>query len=231
MMRAMVILYIGPNQRPDFKKDYLLSPMVTPETLLAEFPPTYLVTGERDPLVDHTLLFAGRLRKAREMYGSPGEREAVVEVHLIPGISHGFMQMAQLYPPAKSYFEKTATWISKTLKLDEVETSTTHGIKWGIFKATAISGDIFKTAYITSTKVVNPLNEDDQVDPTTPPVTDLGVRAPPLEEVKSQLRENKGVLYGAKQAQESRKVTISLSQDEDLIARRMKVLAEGLKDA
>ncbi|OMJ29375.1 Hormone-sensitive lipase [Smittium culicis] len=65
MMRAMAILYIGPNNIPDFEKDYYLSPIVAPEELLAKFPNTYFMCGEKDPLVDDTVIFAGRIRDAK----------------------------------------------------------------------------------------------------------------------------------------------------------------------
>ncbi|KAJ2242612.1 hypothetical protein GGH98_005330, partial [Coemansia sp. RSA 454] len=50
MMRAMVIMYVGPNARPDFRTDYYLSPVVAPDHLLARFPPTYFLCGEKDPM-------------------------------------------------------------------------------------------------------------------------------------------------------------------------------------
>ncbi|KAK7207069.1 Alpha/Beta hydrolase protein [Myxozyma melibiosi] len=51
MLRAMVILYIGPHNRPDFTADYLLSPVNAPTELLAKFPKVYMLCGEVDPLV------------------------------------------------------------------------------------------------------------------------------------------------------------------------------------
>ncbi|KAI0484103.1 Alpha/Beta hydrolase protein [Xylariaceae sp. FL0804] len=66
MMRAMIILYIGPHSRPDFSRDYLLSPILAPDALLQRFPKTHFLTGERDPLVDDTVIFAGRLRRAKQ---------------------------------------------------------------------------------------------------------------------------------------------------------------------
>ncbi|KAI0236157.1 hypothetical protein L0F63_004247 [Massospora cicadina] len=65
LMRTMAILYIGPHNQPDFHNDYYLSPIVGPEHLLAQFPKTYLICGEVDPMVDDTLLFAGRIRQAK----------------------------------------------------------------------------------------------------------------------------------------------------------------------
>lgn len=64
-MRAMAILYIGPRHNPDFATDYYISPVLTPEVLLAQFPRTYLICGERDPFVDDTVILAGRMRQAK----------------------------------------------------------------------------------------------------------------------------------------------------------------------
>ena len=66
MCRAMAILYIGPHNAPDLQSDYHISPIFTPAHLLAHFPPVYLQCGERDPFVDDTVIFAGRIREAKE---------------------------------------------------------------------------------------------------------------------------------------------------------------------
>ncbi|KAM7216875.1 hypothetical protein V8F06_007744 [Rhypophila decipiens] len=135
MMRAMIILYVGPHNRPDFSRDYLLSPILAPDTLLAKFPKTYFLTGERDPLVDDTVIFAGRLRrvKAAQMASNgkrfeyrdtdantPGfdERE-VAEVALIPGISHGFLQFPAIYPPAWGLIERVTVWFEDLFVIGE----------------------------------------------------------------------------------------------------------------
>ncbi|KAG5648594.1 hypothetical protein DXG03_003205 [Asterophora parasitica] len=65
MMRAMAILYIGPHRNPDFATDYHISPILAPARLLAQFPPLLLQCGEKDPFVDDTVIFAGRLREAK----------------------------------------------------------------------------------------------------------------------------------------------------------------------
>ncbi|KAK0706352.1 Alpha/Beta hydrolase protein [Lasiosphaeria miniovina] len=127
MMRAMIILYVGPHNRPDFSRDYLLSPILAPDVLLARFPKTYFLTGERDPLVDDTVIFSGRLRRVKAAQiasggtrfeyqdhdaHAPGFNERdVAEVALIPGISHGFLQFPTVYPPAWGLFDRTAHWI------------------------------------------------------------------------------------------------------------------------
>ncbi|KAL9603175.1 MAG: hypothetical protein Q9219_001378 [cf. Caloplaca sp. 3 TL-2023] len=125
MMRAMIILYVGPHSRPDFSTDYLLSPLLAPEALLARFPKTYFLTGERDPLVDDTVIFAGRLRQAkhgvfvqRKELGLLGKREVFderehVEVKLVPGISHGFLQFVSVFPEGWGYIFRVAAWIEE----------------------------------------------------------------------------------------------------------------------
>ncbi|TRM69386.1 Alpha/Beta hydrolase protein [Schizophyllum amplum] len=65
MMRAMAILYIGPHRNPDFRTDYHISPILTPDHLLAQFPPLLMQCGEKDPFVDDTVIFAGRVREAK----------------------------------------------------------------------------------------------------------------------------------------------------------------------
>ncbi|EAQ84042.1 hypothetical protein CHGG_10446 [Chaetomium globosum CBS 148.51] len=126
MMRAMIILYVGPHNRPDFSQDYLLSPILAPDVLLSRFPKTYFLTGERDPLVDDTIIFAGRLRRVKAaMLASGGQRleyqdsdaltegfdeKAVAEVALIPGISHGFLQFPSVYPPAWKLINQSGGW-------------------------------------------------------------------------------------------------------------------------
>lgn len=64
-MRAMAILYIGPHRNPDFATDYFISPILTPSSLLAHFPPLLMQCGEKDPFVDDTVIFAGRVREAK----------------------------------------------------------------------------------------------------------------------------------------------------------------------
>ncbi|KAJ5565580.1 hypothetical protein N7535_007218 [Penicillium sp. DV-2018c] len=123
MTRAMIILYIGPHQRPDFNTDYFLSPVLAPDALLARFPKTYIMTGERDPLVDDTVIFAGRLRQAKlhqfrerqdlglERSNRPFNERNYIEISLIPGVSHGFMQMAGFFPDAWKYIHRSADWL------------------------------------------------------------------------------------------------------------------------
>lgn len=140
MMRAMIILYVGPHNRPDFSQDYLLSPILAPDILLQQFPKTHFLTGERDPLVDDTVIFAGRLRKAKQAYFSQRtsqhlgvlddisdfDEKDVAEVVLIPGISHGFTQFPTLYPPAWKLIDRCAMWAVDLLNAAEMRDRREH---------------------------------------------------------------------------------------------------------
>ncbi|WPH04230.1 Hypothetical protein R9X50_00711900 [Acrodontium crateriforme] len=128
MLRSMIILYIGPHQRPDFATDYLLSPLLAPEQLLVRFPKTYMLCGERDPLVDNTVIFAGRIREARkhqlqerkELGLVPADTEfddtKHVEVMLVPGISHGFLQFVSVYPEGWKYIFQCSRWMKEVFQ-------------------------------------------------------------------------------------------------------------------
>ena len=123
MMRAMIILYVGPYNRPDFSTDFLLCPLHAPEALLARFPKTYFLTGERDPLVDDTVIMAGRIRQAKsnlflarkELGLIPDKKEfdesEHVEVMLIPGISHGFFQFVAIFSEGWKHIFRCARWM------------------------------------------------------------------------------------------------------------------------
>ncbi len=130
MMRAMIILYIGPHHRPDFSTDYLLSPLLAPDALLAKFPRTWMLTGERDPLVDDTVIFAGRLRQAKRaewvtarelgLDWARGQfrEEDWVNVDLIPGISHGFLQFVSVFPEGWKYIFRCGKWLNEAFDWD-----------------------------------------------------------------------------------------------------------------
>lgn len=65
MMRSMAILYIGPHRQPDLDHNYLLSPLKAPAHILAQFPPTLVICGEKDPLCDDSVVLAGRIWEAK----------------------------------------------------------------------------------------------------------------------------------------------------------------------
>ena len=139
-MRAMAILYIGPHLNPDFASDYHISPILTPAQLLAKFPPLLLQCGEKDPLVDDTIIFAGRVREAKRQRreeirkvlamgrGNMNDAEFQkledelghlevesdedwLQMQIFSGWSHGYLQMPALMPEAQVAIDDIATWI------------------------------------------------------------------------------------------------------------------------
>eukprot|EP00842_Homolaphlyctis_polyrhiza_P001515 jgi/Hompol1/2364/HPOL_002918-RA len=66
LLRGMALLYLaGSPLSADIATDYYLSPVIAPDELLSRFPKTYLIAGEKDPLMDDVVVFAARLREAK----------------------------------------------------------------------------------------------------------------------------------------------------------------------
>lgn len=146
----MALLYIGPLNAPDLHSDYHISPIFTPPHLLHQFPPVYLSCGERDPFVDDTVIFAGKLREAKEarklellgkelrhgeglrMSGTSSRnnpRDPILDededdwVHssIIEGWSHGYLQMVSLLPAAEKVISMMADWIEDAFEKDTIK--------------------------------------------------------------------------------------------------------------
>ncbi|KNE60078.1 lipase [Allomyces macrogynus ATCC 38327] len=123
MMRALALLYAGPSPVPfDLQSDYHLSPILTPEALLVKFPKVYLICGEKDPLVDDTIIFAGRLRDAKQRAwrrdsGKPRPRDQdVAEVTILEGVSHAVLQMSAFLPEALDAISLIHKWFMDTFR-------------------------------------------------------------------------------------------------------------------
>lgn len=110
-------MYLGPHAHPDFESDYLLSPVKAPLELLAQFPKTYMICGEKDPFVDDTVIFAGRIRQAkhqrRQQYleDDPLLADNTVRVKFLEGMSHAFMQMFAFLPEAHQAARTVGDWV------------------------------------------------------------------------------------------------------------------------
>jgi acetyl esterase/lipase len=63
-LSAMALLYLGQNSSANPLTDMLLSPVVTPDEILEEFPKVWIMCGECDPFVDDSVVFAARVRHA-----------------------------------------------------------------------------------------------------------------------------------------------------------------------
>lgn len=227
MMRAMIILYVGPHNRPDFSTDFLLSPLLAPEALLAKFPKTYFLTGERDPLVDDTVIFAGRLRQAklndfiqRKELGLINSKEEFnerdhVEVKLIPGISHGFLQFVAVFPEGWKHIFRCGKWIEEIFDANDQPPRDIHQ---ALSPKSRSAHGRHHRRMPTGTESSG---DDDR----------------PLEMSSSIAKENghaqsqsiRGRRRRAGYGRDDRtKSMVSLASEEDLLGRRMKGLAGGL---
>ena len=226
MERAMIILYIGPHNHPDFSTDYLLSPLLAPEELLAKFPKVYFMTGERDPLVDDTVLFAGRLRQAKQNLWvlrkemgllpshEPFDEKDHVEVVLIPGISHGFLQMVGVFPEAWKYIYRIARWFEEIFDVNTNQSSRS--------KSESEDAHPQKRHHHRHMQTTESSGDEDR----------------PLE-MSSSIKDN-GSVAGGKGGRgrgggkkggltrEENRSSVSLASEDDLLGRRMKGLAGGL---
>ncbi|KAI0853812.1 alpha/beta-hydrolase [Daldinia vernicosa] len=239
MMRAMIILYIGPHNRPDFSQDYLLSPILAPDFLLQKFPKTYFLTGERDPLVDDTVIFAGRLRRAKHAYhsqrSSQGTRDLdditdfdekdVAEIVLIPGISHGFTQFPNLYPPAWKLIDRCARWAVDALDAAETRMKREQQSLSQRYHARAeSSGDEDRPLEINMTKMRSrTISDSAKLKPNSsePTGEDINADKPSGNTKKRRSNGRSGM------GQKSKSIT-KLGSSEDLLGRRMQGLASSL---
>ena len=143
----MAILYIGPKRNPDFETDYYISPVLSPPHLLEDFPPVYLICGERDPFVDDTIIFAGKLREAkrsRRAAAEAAQRESGkkddpdhilretdddwVQMRIIEGWGHGFMQMSALMREVNSVLVEMADWIDESFERHDIIRRDVHEV-------------------------------------------------------------------------------------------------------
>ncbi|QSZ32505.1 hypothetical protein DSL72_002083 [Monilinia vaccinii-corymbosi] len=217
MMRAMIILYIGPHNRPDFSTDYLLSPILAPDSLLARFPKTYFITGERDPLVDDTVILAGRLRRC--------QGADAAEVMLIPGISHGFLQFVGIFPEGWKYIFQCGKWMQEIFHDSEQrDTSHANGKERHHRRTrTESSGDEdmgLEMRMSISAKGTGPgdLNGDGEVRRRKEKLLREEIRRGSGERGRTRLR-------GGIKRQKS---MVSLASEDDLLGRRMLGLVGGL---
>lgn len=260
MMRAMIILYVGPHNRPDFSTDFLLSPLLAPESLLAKFPRTWMLTGERDPLVDDTVIFAGRLRQAKraewvtakelELDWARGtfREEDWVNVDLIPGISHGFLQFVSVFPEGWKYIFRCSKWINEAFQ--DNERNELDGTYTPMFTphhsrpqsdyfgsgATVGLGEAVNGLSLSSERrarhhhrsgTASSVDEDRPLEMT---VKSKGKgKSPPKEEhVNGHAGPQRGRGRVRKSDRGRRKSLVSLASEDDLLGRRMKGLTGNL---
>jgi acetyl esterase/lipase len=265
MMRAMIILYVGPHHRPDFSTDFLLSPLLAPESLLAKFPRTWMLTGERDPLVDDTVIFAGRLRQAKRAQFTTAKElgldwargefmeEDWVNVDLVPGISHGFLQFVGVFPDGWKYIYRCAKWIDEAFAaaegrevLDSTAPSAAvtpwqrsrddyFGSGATVGLAEAVNGlrspSARRTRHHYRSGTASSADEDRPLEMTVLPKNKAKL-TPPQENGNGVNGATERMTRGRGRIRKSergrRKSLVSLASEDDLLGRRMKGLTGGL---
>jgi len=90
-----------------------------PIGLLAKLPRVYLMCGEADPLVDDCIMFAGKIRAARQdeddwKVEEDGESECGgVKLKILKGMSHGFLMMNSLMKESREATRCCSVWFDE----------------------------------------------------------------------------------------------------------------------
>jgi acetyl esterase len=100
LMELMVGSYLG-SQRPD---ELLADPRVSPIHSAAALPPSHIVCGGMDPLVEQAKTLAETLEKADVRH----------ELFIDPGMPHGFAQM-EFFPQAQQSIDRMCAFLRKHL--------------------------------------------------------------------------------------------------------------------
>ncbi|KAI0996178.1 hypothetical protein K3495_g12000 [Podosphaera aphanis] len=228
MMRAMMILYIGPHNRPDFSSDFLLSPILAPDSYLVDFPKTYIMTGERDPLVDDTAIFAGRLRRAKGMKhdeevkhsGRPVKEwhdNDVVEVVFLPGISHGFLQFPACFPESWKYIYRIGKWIDIIFDQNSTTSKNSDTARPRSKTESSCDDEIFLEMGMSKSNVAGGYNKREREEK---------IRL--FREMYTNGTSFKRGNGAAARRKDRKKSIISLASEDDLLDRRMVGLASSL---
>ena len=79
LMRALVLLYLKNSPfDPEITTNYVLSPLLCPDHILEKFPKVSILVGDRDPILDDSIIFSAKLRRAQK------DQDAV-QLTVIPG--------------------------------------------------------------------------------------------------------------------------------------------------
>lgn len=229
----------------DFATDHLLSPILAPEALLARFPKVFIMTGERDPLVDDTVVFAGRLREAhlqkfkeRQELGLIPSSEQFdekkhVETMLIPEISHGFLQFVSVFPEGWEYIHRCSRWMRDVFHqadLRESETPTDERVLGDYFSQ--VGRDDRRRSEFSD-------NEDRPLEMSTLSFTSNSPgrqkssnsgcsRSGEKRGASGRGQIRKAARSGTTSPISTRKSLVKLSSADDLMGRRMQGLTGGL---
>lgn len=89
---GMGLMYLKDYKGHDPKNDVYLSPLLADDEYLKLLPKIYLQVGKHDPLCDDSILLYAKLKSLGRGTDS---------LHILPGMSHGYLQMLALVPEAR----------------------------------------------------------------------------------------------------------------------------------
>ncbi|KAF9438179.1 hypothetical protein BGZ76_009386 [Entomortierella beljakovae] len=143
LLRGLMVMYVGSDPSLDHKSNHLVSPIFTPEHILAQYPRVYVLTGEKDPLVDDSIVFMAKMRKAKRSASIDMESDIL---RIASGISHAFLQMTAVVPEFNDYVKVLGEEISDMLKEPNAQQqeSTDEGAIKKISNPRIISPFVFK---------------------------------------------------------------------------------------
>ena len=98
---AMIDAYLGAKRDPSLTRD----PRVSPVRAAAKLPPSFLVVGTADPLLDQQKALVAELERARVPH------ESVI----LEGMPHGFVQY-EFLPPARDSIAKMVAFLERNLR-------------------------------------------------------------------------------------------------------------------
>src|SRR5262245_11556865 len=98
---AMVDAYLGAKRDPNLVKD----PRVSPLRAAAKLPPSFLVVGTADPLLDQQKALVAELERAKVLH----------EAHVLDGMPHGFVQY-EFLPQARETIAKMTAFLARNLR-------------------------------------------------------------------------------------------------------------------
>lgn len=113
-----MVMYIGGDTKLDHKSNYLVSPIYTPDHILAQYPRTYIITGEKDPLVDDSIIFMAKMRRAKRAARADLESDTL---RIVSGVSHAFMQMTGVVPEMKELVRVVGEELLDMIRIPEVQ--------------------------------------------------------------------------------------------------------------
>ncbi|KAF9547012.1 hypothetical protein EC957_009016 [Mortierella hygrophila] len=134
-LRALMVMYIGGDTKLDHKSNYLVSPIYTPDHILAQYPRTYIITGEKDPLVDDSIIFMAKMRRSKRAAGADLESDTL---RIVSGVSHAFMQMTGVVPEMKDLVRVIGEELLDMIKIPQVQLGAQA---WGDASVQSVKGD------------------------------------------------------------------------------------------